>query len=62
MPIARFTQAEVTRAIKAARDTGCEAVEVREGVIRILVKAPPADLASDELAEAAWEERMAKWS
>jgi hypothetical protein len=39
---AHITQADVARAIRAAKATGAEVVEVqRDGTIRILIKASP---------------------
>jgi hypothetical protein len=37
---ALLSQADVARAIRAARQTGAEAVEVQQGKITILLKAP----------------------
>jgi hypothetical protein len=39
---AAITQAEVARAIRAARQTGAEAIEVRpDGTIMVLLRTPP---------------------
>lgn len=52
MPSPRATDAKIARAIRAARATGCGAVDVlRDGTIRILVSAPPDAIASPEAAE-----------
>jgi hypothetical protein len=50
---AHFSQASVVRALRAARQTGAEAVEIRrDGTITILMKAP-ATATADEFE--AWE-------
>jgi hypothetical protein len=51
---ASLSQADVARAIRAARQTGAECVEVRrDGTIVVLLKAPAIAPAADEFE--AWE-------
>ncbi len=52
---ATITQADVARAIRAAKQAGADAVEVRrDGTIIILLKAPPL-VPSDEDSFEKWE-------
>jgi len=52
---ANFTQADVARAIRAAKQAGAEAVEVRaDGTIIVLLKNPP--IAPEEVPESATRE------
>jgi hypothetical protein len=57
---AAFRQAEITRAIRAAKAAGCE-LRIENGAMRFLPMAPGAELPSGESDKPAVEKALAAW-
>lgn len=59
MPAPKPTEAQMTRAIEAARRTGCSVVKVKDGAIYFLVNETPEVVTSPEQEEVnPWDAAM----
>lgn len=55
----KLTEAQIARAVRAAKREGCKMVEIRSDAIRIYIEAPAQEVAS-ELGPKSWDEREIK--